>query len=173
MTGSYTIAPAEPSDVPALPGIELAAARLLAGHAPEPVLAQATSLADLEAAQAAGRLWVARAGDAAVGFAHVTLREPGVAHLEELDVHPAHGRQGIGRRLVLTVCDWAARQGYEAVTLTTFRDVPFNMPFYRTLGFVAMDQAELSPAVAAILDAEARSGLARERRVGMRRASAA
>jgi GNAT superfamily N-acetyltransferase len=167
----YTVAPAERSDVPALPGIELAAARLLAGHAPEPLLRVATSVADLEASQAAGRLWVARAGDAAVGFAHVTLREPGAAHLEELDVHPAHGRRGLGRRLVLAVCEWAARQGYEAVTLTTFRDVPFNMPFYRTMGFVVLEPGELSPAVAAVLEAEARAGLARERRVAMRRAS--
>ena len=170
MTTTYTVAPAEPSDVPTLSGIELAAARLLAGHAPERRLRETTSVADLEASQAAGRLWVARAGDAAVGFAHVTLREPGVAHLEELDVHPAHGRRGLGRRLVLTVCEWAARQGYEAVTLTTFRDVPFNMPFYRTMGFAVMAPDELSPAVAAILEAEALAGLARERRVGMRRA---
>ena len=35
----------------------------------------------------------------------------------------------------MAVCAWAARQGYESVTLTTFRSVAFNMPFYESLGF--------------------------------------
>ena len=172
-TTTYTIELAAPSDVATLPAIELEAARLLAGHAPAAVLAETTSLATLATAQADGRLWVARAGGdhAPVGFAHVTLREPGVAHLEELDVHPAHGRRGIGRRLVTTVCEWAAREGFGAVTLTTFRDVPFNMPFYRALGFEVLQPDELGPVVASILEAESRAGL--ERRVGMRRMSSA
>ena len=38
-------------------------------------------------------------------------------------------------KLVLQVCDWAAGNGYASVTLTTFRDVPWNMPFYERLGF--------------------------------------
>ena len=159
-------------DVRALPAIELAAARLLAGHAPESVLSETTSHSDLHAARADGLLWVARLGRAPVGFAHVTRREPGVAHLEELDVHPAHGRRGIGRALVERVCTWAACQRLDAVTLTTFRDVLFNMPFYRTLGFLEASDDALTTTLAAILDAEAAHGLDRARRVAMRRAIA-
>jgi len=165
---AYEIALARAADVAVLPDIELAAARLLAPYAPPEVLATTTSLDDLGAAQAAGRLWVARIDGAPVGFAHVTLRERGVAHLAELDVHPAHGRRGVGRRLVAAVCGWAARAGYEAVSLTTFRDVPFNMPFYRSLGFEPLGDDGIGPALASMLEAEARAGLARERRVAMR-----
>jgi GNAT superfamily N-acetyltransferase len=42
---------------------------------------------------------------------------------------------GIGRRLVAAVCEWASRRGWSRVTLTTFRDVPWNMPFYTRHGF--------------------------------------
>ncbi|MGH9222075.1 MAG: GNAT family N-acetyltransferase, partial [Vicinamibacterales bacterium] len=91
-----------------MPAIELAAATSLAGHAPASVLAETTSQAELEDAQQCGYLWVARADEVPVGFAHVKVLEPGIAHLEEIDVHPEHGRRGIGRRLVITVCRWAA-----------------------------------------------------------------
>jgi GNAT superfamily N-acetyltransferase len=108
----YTIAAAEPRHLPLLPAIELAAASLLAGYAPKSVLAETTSQADLEQAQQHGQLWVALSGGVSVGFAHVKVLEPGAAHLEEIDVHPEHGRRGIGRRLVIAVCQWAAANGY-------------------------------------------------------------
>jgi len=152
-----------------LPSIELAAARLLAGHAPESVLAETTSQIEFEDARRHGHLWVARAGNAPVGFAHVKVLEPGAAHLEEIDVHPEHGRRGIGTRLVNALCEWAAREGYSSITLTTFRDVPWNMPFYERLGFRMIAPAVLSPALRSLRDDEARRGLDPERRVAMRR----
>ena len=165
----YEITAARPSDLPLLPAIELAAARLLAGHAPESVLAETTSQIEFEEARRHGHLWVARAGDAPVGFAHVKVLEPGAAHLEEIDVHPKHGRRGIGTRLVTTVCEWAAREGYASMTLTTFSDVPWNMPFYERLGFRMISPTVLSPALRSILHDEARRGLDPARRVAMRR----
>jgi predicted N-acetyltransferase YhbS len=89
-------------------------------------------------------------------------------HLEELDVHPDHGWRRLGTRLVRTVCEWASVRGYRAVTLTTFRDVPWNVPFYARLGFEEVPGALLSPALRAILEDEAKRGLARSRRVAMR-----
>jgi len=165
----YRIAVARPSDLPQLPVIELAAATLLAGHAPAPVLAEATSQADLEDAERRGHLWVALADDLPVGFVHVAVLEPGIAHLEEIDVHPEHGRRGLGTRLLITVCGWAAINGYSYVTLTTFRDVPWNMPFYARLGFEQIPPAELSPALQSVIDDETRRGLDPSRRVAMRR----
>jgi hypothetical protein len=35
--------------------------------------------------------------------------------------------------------------GYPAVTLRTFRDVPWNGPFYLRRGFAVVDSAALSP----------------------------
>ncbi len=88
MTADYRIVAARPQDVPLLAAIELAAARLLAGHAPESMLNEATSPEVLIDAQSRGRLWVALADLVVVGFAHVEVIEPDVAHLKEIDVHP-------------------------------------------------------------------------------------
>jgi GNAT superfamily N-acetyltransferase len=166
---TYSIEPAQPRHLPWLPSVELAAARLLVGHAPEAVLATATSAADLERACRDGRLWVALADDRPVGFAHVKLLEPRVAHLEELDVHPDHGRRGVGRRLVEAVCEWARWEGFESVTLSTFRDVPWNRPFYERLGFVVVPAESLTPALARLVETERERGLDTARRVVMRR----
>ena len=165
----YKITAARPRDLPLLPAIEVAAATLLAGHAPASVLTETTSQADLEEAQRRGRLWVALAEDVPVGFAHIEVLEPTVAHLEEIDVHPDHGQRGVGTELVFSVCRWAAANGYSCVTLTTFRDVPWNMPFYARLGFEEIPPAELSAALLSVIEDETRRGLDPSRRVAMRR----
>ena len=164
----HVVIPARPADLPHIAAIELAAARLLAGHAPEPVLAEVTPLAVLNDAQRGGRLWVVVFDDTPVGFAHVEIIEPNAAHLAEIDVHPDHGRRGLGRRLVWEVCRWASAQGYAAVTLTTFRDLPWNMPFYQRLGFEELALDALTPALHAVRADETRRGLDPARRVVMR-----
>jgi len=169
MTPAYAIRKARPTDLPLVAAIELAAARLLVGRAPEAVLAETTSLEELESAQRQGHLWVALADDLPVGFAHALLLEPGAIHLEEVDVDPEHGRRGLGRRLVEAVCASALAAGYPCVTLTTFRDVPWNMPFYVQLGFEVILPNEVSPALQAVLQDETRRGLDPARRVAMRR----
>ena len=74
------------------------------------------------------------AGDPPVGFAHVVVVD-GDAHLEQLAVHPAHARRGIGTALVHAACEEARWAGHDRLSLTTYRDVAFNAPFYRRLGF--------------------------------------
>jgi GNAT superfamily N-acetyltransferase len=165
---TYIFTQARPRDLRHIATIERAAARMLAGHIPEPLLDEVTPLSVLAAAQAAGRLWVALLDDTPVGYAHVEIVEPNVAHLMELDVHPDHGRRGIGRRLVTEVSRWAGAQRCSAVTLTTFRDLPWNMPFYQRLGFDAVEIHTLSPALNAIRESETRRGLDPARRVVMR-----
>jgi GNAT superfamily N-acetyltransferase len=86
-------------------------------------------------------------GTPPVGFASVEVVD-GIAHLWQVSVHPDASRQGRGRALVEAACDWARSNDYSAVTLTTFRDVPWNGPFYAKLGFHRVD--ELSPGLLAI-----------------------
>ena len=171
MNARYWITTARPQDLARLPAIELAAARLLAGHAPESVLNETTSPVVLKNALHEGRLWVALVDDGAVGFAHVEVIERETAHLEEIDVDPEHGRRGLGTQLVLQVCDWAAGNGYAAVTLSTFRDVPWNMPFYARLGFGIVAPEHLSFALRTVVEDETRRGLDPSRRVVMKRPS--
>jgi len=106
-----------------------------------------------------------------VGFAQVKILEAIVAHLDEIDVHPDHGRRGIGTRLVRTVCEWSALNGYQAVTLATFRDVQWNMPFYAQMGFEVIAPQNLSSALRSVIDDEKRRGLDTTRRVVMQRRS--
>jgi GNAT superfamily N-acetyltransferase len=169
MSARYTIAAARERDIGMLAAIELAAARLLTGHAPESVLQETTTEMVLEQARRDGHLWVVLADDVPVGFAHVEIVEPNAVHLEEIDMHPGHGRQGLGTRLLLHVCDWATRSGFESVSLTTFRDVPWNMPFYARFGFAIVQGSELSAPLRRVVEDEGRRGLDPSRRVVMRK----
>ena len=127
-----------------------------------------TPLEDFADAQREGLLWVARLrGDGPVGFALVEWLDEERPHLEELDVLPEHGRRGVGTALVRAVCDWAASQG-QSLSLTTFKDLPWNRPFYERLGFRVLSDAELTPGLAACVDRETAAGLPRELRVVMR-----
>jgi GNAT superfamily N-acetyltransferase len=123
----------------------------------------------LAAAYGRGQVWVAAAADGRlVGFAYADLLDGGV-HLEELDVLPDWGGRGIGRALVATVCADAAARGLPTVTLTTFRDVPWNAPFYARLGFRVLEPEALTPGLAALVAYEASRGLPAALRVVMRR----
>ena len=164
---SYEIAVARPRDLAALPAIERAAAQLLRGHAPQSVLDEVTSDDDFRHAQAAGRLWVARVDDVPVGFALVEMLAADLPHLDEIDVLPEHGRRGLGAALIDAVCAWARASGYRALTLTTFRRVPWNAPFYARMGFEEVVVSQLRPELAAVVDGETTRGLDPERRVVM------
>ncbi|RYZ09078.1 MAG: GNAT family N-acetyltransferase [Myxococcales bacterium] len=168
MRPTYRITTARSADVPFLSVIELAAGGLLAPYAPEPVLKETTPEPRFREALQAGRLWVALTSETPVGFAHVELLPSGLPHLEQVGVHPSHGRQGLGTRLVTAVCDWAERQRHARLTLTTFRDAPFNMPFYAKLGFTELPAEELEQELTALVAEEASRGLDPMRRVVMR-----
>ncbi|TVT57414.1 GNAT family N-acetyltransferase [Amycolatopsis rhizosphaerae] len=119
--------------------------------------------------QGAGRAWVAVDGaDCAVGYLIADFVD-GCVHIEQVSVHPDHGRRGVGRALVDDVAVVAGSAGIPALTLTTFAEVPWNAPYYLRLGFRALDEGELTPGLQAIREREAAHGLDRWPRVCMRR----
>jgi GNAT superfamily N-acetyltransferase len=80
---------------------------------------------------------VAEAGAAGpVGLCRIDAIGETGAHLEQLSVHPDHAGHGIGRALLRAGCVWAAEHGSPEITLATYRDVPWNGPFYASEGFV-------------------------------------
>jgi GNAT superfamily N-acetyltransferase len=164
----YSIVVARPQDLGALAAIELEASKALVGHAPSAVLETAFGVDVMEEARRHGRLFVALAGEEPVGFALVQMLAPDLPHLEEIDVHPDHGQRGLGAALVRAVCDWTAAHGHEAVTLTAFRAVPWNMPFYQRLGFEEVPYEALRPELKQVVAAEAARGMDRERRAVLR-----
>ena len=90
-------------------------------------------------------------GDPPVCFVCAELVD-GIPHIRQLAVLPDHGRKGLGRALVEGACNWARTEGFDAITLTTYRDVGWNGPFYKSLGFVTIDI--LTPGLRAIREHE-------------------
>ncbi len=168
MSTTYSITKARPEDVASLNAIELAAAKLLEGHAPASVLNETTREESFLQAQANGRLWVALADDVPVGFALVELLGNGQPHLEEVGVDPRHGQRGLGAALVKAICGWAEQSGCRELTLTTFRAVPWNMPFYARLGFEEVAPEAWGPELTAIVEDETARGLDPRQRVVMK-----
>jgi GNAT superfamily N-acetyltransferase len=106
----------------------------------------------------AGRAWVAVDDhDDPVGFVVADVID-GAVHIEQVSVHPAHARQRIGAMLLDHVAGWAARRGLPALTLITFRGVPWNAPYYERLGFRELAPAELTPGLAALSPAAPGAG---------------
>jgi hypothetical protein len=64
----------------------------------------------------------------------------------------------------------AAADGRAAITLTTFRDVPWNAPYYERLGFTVVEPADQGPELAALVAEEAERIPGEAPRVAMRRA---
>jgi predicted DCC family thiol-disulfide oxidoreductase YuxK/GNAT superfamily N-acetyltransferase len=168
--GEIRIRPALAAELPELQRVEREAGTRFRGLGLiDHLLEHSLSLPELSGHQRSGRVWVAAdERDRPVGFAVASV-VGGSAHLEELDVLPEAGRRGIGTRLVGTVCDWAASQGFSAITLSTFRDVPWNAPFYERLGFRPLAPVDLSPALREVRAREEHLGIALDHRVMMRR----
>jgi GNAT superfamily N-acetyltransferase len=105
-------------------------------------------------------VWVA-VGERGVPVAFIAVGDvAGATHVHQVSVHPSHARQGIGAALIEHV-----RRAGRAVTLTTFRDVPWNAPYYERLGFRPV--TEPSPGLAEIMSEEASRGLDPSTRVAM------
>jgi GNAT superfamily N-acetyltransferase len=123
------IRPAQAMDLLALPALEAEADTMFEPLGIGPLPGPGT------VEEFAAALVVLVAGDPPVGLCRIDAAGEG-AHLEQLSVHPDHGRRGIGRALLRAGCAWAAANGYEELTLVTYRDVPWNGPFYASEGFV-------------------------------------
>jgi len=170
MQPGVRIEPARRDDLPKLARVERAANRLFVERGVTGVTAgDVSSHAELAEAFEAGLVWIARdeAGEP-IGFALLRLVD-GQPHVEEIDVDPAFGRRGIGRALLETALAWASAAGHRAITLTTFREVPWNAPFYQSAGFRALAPSEIGPGLRAIMDDETTRGLDPGQRVAMRR----
>jgi GNAT superfamily N-acetyltransferase len=114
-----------------------------------------------------GRLWVAELDAEVVGYA-VAQDLDGQPHLAQISAGPEAGGRGIGRALVHAVGAWARSVGGTSLTLSTFRAVPWNAPYYAGLGFEPVEDATADPRFRAVRDHEAAEGLDIEARLIMR-----
>jgi GNAT superfamily N-acetyltransferase len=143
---------AEPGDLHQLPAVEAAADTLFLPLGITDLPAPATP-ADWSHA------WrVLVVGRPVVGFAVLELVD-GAVHLEQLSVHPAHGRRGHGGALLAAAVEAAREHGADRVTLLTYADVPWNAPFHARHGW--RTTTSLTPGLRARLARETELGLDR------------
>ena len=83
----------------------------------------------------------------------------GCAHIEQVSAHPDHAGQGLGRRLIEWVFEWAVEQDLSAVTPTTFSEIPWNRPYYERLGFQVIPEEHVSDGLRLIRQEEKENGL--------------
>ena len=173
MNDSFRIRLARPDEIARLREIEDEAGTMFSGLGLiEGALDGSFPIDELVRLVAMGQVWVGctedEAEDRPVGMVIASVREE-AAYVEELDVMPKFGGRGLGSRLLSCVCAWAQEQRYSSVTLSTFRDVPWNGPFYRKRGFSDLQPAEWTPGMRAVREKEVQHGLKVEARVFMRR----
>lgn len=168
MPPPYTLRAARVAEVPRLREIEVLAGEAfralgmdLVADDPPPDAAEYERLVD------GGRAWVVTdEADLAVAYS-VAEEVDGRAHVEQVSVDPAHARQGLGRDLVEEIARWGVAQGLAEASLRTFRDVPWNAPYYERLGFRVLSPDELGPGLARLGEIERERGLDRWPRVAM------
>lgn len=167
---TFTIRLARPADAATLPAIERSAAELFRL---DPTLAW---LADADVADAAlhfqaiehANVWVAENSDGQLAGFLRAVEIDDQLHVEELSVSQHFQGRGIGRKLLLGVIEHARQRQLEAITLTTFRDLPWNAPFYQRMGFTLLSAHETAAYVVEFLNSEIAHGFPGERRCAMR-----
>jgi GNAT superfamily N-acetyltransferase len=138
----FTIRPATHGDIPQLVLIELAGNELFTptGLIPPEQMDDHVSIEWHQDAIEAGMSFVVtNTDDFPVGFTLTSLREPDL-YLDEIAVHPDYARQGLGSALLGHCLERAKDLRVRSVSLSTFRNVPWNGPFYKQFGFRELPQ---------------------------------
>lgn len=138
----FQIRNAQKEDLPYLADIELAAATLY----PEDIIPldqQGLSYPDSEFQKSLqqGLLFCVTQNNKRVAFATCHQYQQ-FLHLDEISVHPASGKQGIGTALVKRILQESQSRKLQGTTLTTFSNIPWNAPFYKKMGFNILSNAE-------------------------------
>lgn len=162
---AWSLRLARPADAEAMPAVERAAATAFADE-PSIDPARTRSPEDFARLIRRGHSLVAHVRDTMAGFlvAQPFSRE---LHIWEMDVAPTFQRRGIGAGLVRAAQIDARNTGFRALTLTTFRDLPWNGPFYARLGFEEVTALDAHPRLAGELANEVDDGLPADRRCAM------
>jgi GNAT superfamily N-acetyltransferase len=155
-------------DIETVRAIERASSRRFIGLMDDLAEDDPTPAPVLAARIAAGGLLTASLDQTLAAFVMFRPVEDGL-YIEQIDVLPAFAGQRIGAGLLDAVADRARAGGLTALTLSTFRDVPWNAPWYRRLGFIDIADAALTPGLLKIRQEHLARGLDESQRTFMRR----
>ncbi|MCW2254126.1 GNAT superfamily N-acetyltransferase [Providencia alcalifaciens] len=165
----FLIRQAKSSDAKNLPVIEYSAAQIFRGHAKFGWIADGDVQTEQEHLGYIQQqmAWIAVANDdQPIGFINTQKLENSL-HIREVSVAQPWQGKGVGRELIQHVLGYALQQKVNNVTLTTFRDIPWNAPYYQRLGFSIIEASELSCTLKSILQQEVDTGFAIEDRCAM------
>lgn len=167
---AFTIRPATAGDVAVMQSIEHDAAHRYASHdATRFCLAMPNRDEDEHArVRDDGLALLAEVAGEPIGFILVAPVD-GRAHILELAVTLDHQGRGHGRALIAAAEEWAVSNGFREMTLTTFRDVDWNAPFYARLGYDPFDVGPGRAELGALVAEEIKAGVHRVPRVAMRK----
>ncbi len=164
---TYTIRNAQLSDIPAMAQVELNAGELFKTAGLDQLTGDFASPEFVASfVRSGGAFSAVDENGAVVGFALAFFLD-GALHLHEISVDPAHGRKGLGGRLLDAVAEFARTKDCSRITLSTFQDVPWNAPFYERHGYRQVTQENWTPGFHILRDHEQEAGLPVERRCFM------
>ena len=154
MTEAVLVRPATTLDVARLVEIEVSAGQSFHTVGLHRVAADVPDPTDLLAAIESARVWVADVGIEPAAYAHAEALD-GNAHVAQVSVAAEYAGRRIGRTLIRHVEAWGRERGSPATTLTTFRDIPWNAPYYARLGYRILGETEIGPDLARTIAHEA------------------
>ena len=126
-------------------------------------------LASLDHGDRHGLLWVAASPlGHPVGFALMKLHGD-TAWLDQLSVLDRWQRHGYGAALIDRSARTARALGFDALYLSTYRDVPWNGPYYARRGFAEVPRGAFTRPMRVVLMTECSHGHPVWRRAVMRR----
>jgi ribosomal protein S18 acetylase RimI-like enzyme len=156
--------PARPDEIETIRALERASAQRFVGRMDALAADEPSPAAVLAARIADGGLMIAVEDQAVAGFAMFRPVEDRL-YVEQIDVLPAFAGRRIGAALLDAATERARTAGLAGLSLSTFREIPWNAPYYRRLEFV--DVAALTPGMAAIRAEHLARGLDEGARVFM------
>lgn len=163
---SAQIRPALPEDIEAIQATEIAAGEPFREIGLDSVADDdPPSMEELTAAMDTDLVRVVEVGGRVAAWAWFTQTD-GYLHIEQVSTHPDFRGQRLGTSLIRLAGAIAAQRGLAGVTLTTFGNVPWNAPYYESLGFAPLPDGSL-PHLTTILRQEADRGLDVAPRVAM------
>lgn len=155
----FTIRKARKDDLPLLGPIERSAAELFRTVGLD-FLTYGPTMDEslLSAMSMSNHLWVAvNEVDQPIGFAGGEDLDSNF-HIAEISVAQNAQGKGVGKALMGELMRQAKEEGYIAVTLTTYRNLPWNGPWYHKLGFSEIKVDEMGEKYVKIWDSEAQHG---------------
>jgi GNAT superfamily N-acetyltransferase len=148
------VRPATEADLARLVEVEVEAGQLFRTVGMDEVAEDVPEVSGLRECLEADRLWVIQVGAEVAGYVSAEVLD-GNAHVAQVSVSPAHAGRGLGRAMIEHVEEWGRAAGRPATTLTTFREVPWNGPYYRRLGYRELSGEDIGPELARTMAQEA------------------